>query len=166
MKTLIAAVVSLLLLHGCTPKPSPAATPLLTKTDNSATVTVCYPKVSNLVLKVQSVAVMVDDANTFFLHGGERITFHIPPGVHEIGVSVAFSDFFGHLESLPIRAEANASYFFETWPVFEGITLIPYGFIPLPGPDIRFRLFEVDEARAALLKTKPAKATERILPER
>lgn len=166
MKTLIAAVISLLLLQGCSPaRPSPMAERLLVETGDGATVTICYPKSSNLILSVHSVGIMVDGTYAFFLHGGERITFPIPPGTHEIGVSDSSSAFFTHLETLPFTAEMNGSNFFETYPVFEGITFVPYGFIPIPGPDIRFKLFEVDKERAAQLKTKQVDANERIMPE-
>ena len=165
MKTLIAAMISLLLVAGCSPRLSPTAKRLQVETGDSATVTICYPKRGNLVLKTQSAAIMVDGSYVFFLHGDESITFNLPPGTHKIGVSVAFSAFFDHLESLPLTADANRSYFFETYPVFEGITFIPYGFIPLPGPDIHFKVYEVDAARAATLKMKQADLNERMMPE-
>ncbi|UFS63043.1 hypothetical protein LOH54_02695 [Sulfurimonas sp. HSL-3221] len=165
MKTVTAAVISLLLLQGCSPTLSPMAKRLLDETGDGAAVTICYPKSSNLILSVHSVGIMVDGTFAFYLHGGERITFPIPPGTHELGVSDSSSPYFTHLESLAFTAEVNGSNFFETYPVFEGVTFVPYGFIPIPGPDIRYKLFEVDNERAALLKTKQVDANDRIMPE-
>ena len=156
----------LLLAGGCTSKFSPALERALTNQSGSVSVTLYYPKPENYILRQQSAAIIIDKKTLFYLKRGEQITFYLSPGTHEIGVRQAFSSYFTRQHTLSITMEAEHSYYVRTYPVFEGITYIPYWFIPLPAPDMRFRLYEVsEEAAKRLMVGKPVDPKERVLDQ-
>lgn len=142
------SIISLiLLLFGCVMNTSPFIERMLFEDNNSGLITIYYPVPDNFILEVHSASIFIDDRPFFFLNSGEHIQFYLPVGSHKFEVS-AFSSHFDYKETIEIYVAEEQSYYLKTFPVFEGMTFIPYWFIPLPAVDIRFKIFEVDKDRA------------------
>jgi hypothetical protein len=135
---------------GCSIKyPELAEQALISDADRSA-VTIYYADPGNFVLSVHSAKIIIDKIPCFYLKSGEQITFYLRAGEHEISVSDT-GIYFDYISHLNLSMQTGQSYYFKVYPVFEGTTFIPYYFIPIPMPDIRFKLLEVTSEDA---KTK------------
>ena len=115
--------------------------------NESSLITIYYPVPDNFILKVHGVTISIDQQPFFFLKSGEHIRFFLTSGAHKIEVG-CLSSYFDHKEMIDITTTKGQSIFLKTYPIFEGTTFIPYWFIPLPAPDIRFKLAKVDEDKA------------------
>ena len=163
MKKNIIIAALLLFLNGCSATISPLIERALIEDNRSSTITIYYPVPENFILKVHSVSISIDGQPFFFLKSGELIRFYLSRRVHKIEVS-DFSFYFDHKEIIDLSTVEGQSFYLKTYPMFEGMTFIPYWFIPLPAVDIRFKLFEVDEDRALVeISGKPVNPKERIL---
>jgi len=153
----------LLFLNGCSTTIPPFVEQALIGNKRSAVILVYYVVPSNFVLRVHRASISIDGRPYFFLKSGEHIKFFLNPGAHRIEVT-GISSYFDHKETIDLYTDEGQSYYLETYPVFEGVTFIPYGFIPLPTVDIRFKLFVVD-ADGALMEIpgNPVNPEERVL---
>jgi hypothetical protein len=139
----------LLLFNGCSLTIPSHVEQALIENKRSSLVTFYYPDPDSSLLKSHSPLISIDENEYFFLKEGEYIRFYLPPGEHKVEVSHAFCTVFDHKELIDIHTTEGQHVYLKTYPVFEGMTFIPYFFIfAVPVPDIRFKLFEVDEERA------------------
>ena len=163
MKKNILITTLLLFLNGCSSTVSALIERALIEDNTSSSITIYYPVPENFILKVHSVSISIDGQPFFFLTSGEHIRFYLSPGVHKIEVSDS-SPHFDHKEMIDLSTAEGQPFYLKTYPIFEGMTFIPYWFIPLPAVDIRFKLFEVDEDSALVeISGKPVNPKERIL---
>ncbi|MFC1489423.1 hypothetical protein ACFL6B_06225 [Thermodesulfobacteriota bacterium] len=155
--------IILLFLNGCSAAIRPFVEQALIEDERSAVIFIYYLAPNNFVLKLHSASISIDGQPYFFLKSGEHIKFFLSPGTHKFEVS-GISPYFDHKETIDLNTDEGQSYYLKTYPIFEGLTFIPYWFIPLPAVDIRFKLFVVDEDKASKeISGNPVNPKERVL---
>lgn len=156
-------LVWVLMLNGCSATIPLHVQQALTEDENTSSVTVYYPTPRNFVLRAHAATLSIDGQPFFFIRPGESISFFLTQGMHRVVVA-GLSSHFDHQQALDIQVIEGKHSHLVTYPVFEGMTLIPYWFIPLPTVDIRFKLSEVgndgDQTRTA---TEPVNPRDRAL---
>jgi hypothetical protein len=104
--------------------------------------------------------VMIDGKPYYYLKCGEQVTFYLPAGKHEIAVSDT-EIYFEQIAKVTLSFNPSHSYNFKVYPAFKGVAYIPYWFLPVPVPDIRFYMKKIEKRWVeAEMRGKP------VIPEK